>query len=114
MSNSDTIRIGVGDKKLLPKDSKYPHSRGKIAKFFLGEQAETDEFKKEKEIRRFREIEEKKLQEEKNIKEQDALFKEKLKDYGNELFAREINEVGKLKTNELSLGEECKKKLKML
>jgi hypothetical protein len=47
-------------------------------------------------------------------KEQETLFKEKLKEnYGNELFAREINEVGKLKTNELSLGEECKKKLKM-
>ena len=46
-------------------------------------------------------------------KEQEALFKEKLKkNYGNELFAREINEVGELKTNELSLGE-CKKKLKM-
>ena len=47
-------------------------------------------------------------------KEQEALFEEKLKkNYGNELFAREINEVGELKTNELSLGEECKKKLKM-
>jgi hypothetical protein len=47
-------------------------------------------------------------------KEQETLSKEKLKEkYGNELFAREINEVGKLKTNELSLGEECKKKLKM-
>lgn len=46
-------------------------------------------------------------------KEQEALFKEKLKkNYGNELFAREIDEVGELKTNELSLGE-CKKKLKM-
>ena len=49
----------------------------------------------------------------KKNKEQEALFKEKLKkNYGNELFAREIDEVGKLKTNELSLGE-CEKKLKM-
>ena len=47
-------------------------------------------------------------------KEHEALFEEKLKkNYGNELFAREINEVGELKTNQLSLGEECKKKLKM-
>ena len=46
--------------------------------------------------------------------EKETLFKETLeKKYGNKLFAREINEVGKLKTNELSLGEECKKKLKM-
>ena len=46
-------------------------------------------------------------------KEHEALFEEKLKkNYGNELFAREINEVGELKTNQLSLGE-CEKKLKM-
>ena len=46
--------------------------------------------------------------------EKETLFKETLeKKYGNELVTREINEVGKLKTNELSLGEECKKKLKM-
>ena len=44
--------------------------------------------------------------------EKEGLFRETLeKKYGNELVTREINEVEKLKRNELSL-EECEKKLK--
>jgi hypothetical protein len=109
MSNSDINRIGVGDKKLLPKDSKYPHSRGKIANFFLGEQAETDEFKKEKEKRRFREIEEKKLQEEENIKERDRLIREK---HGEEMVNREIEKKKDL-IDDIKQLEECKKKIKV-